>query len=87
MFYPLIAIIFKFGGTHMQLRIHWVSNLHTRECGPFVTNHRLVRILIPTLQKRFTLLLQSFSNLEEHADHALFSSISLSANLPQLSST
>ena len=29
---------------NMQLRIHWVSNLHSRECGPLITNHRLVSI-------------------------------------------
>ena len=33
----------------MQLRIHWVSNLHPRECKPLITKHRLVSILIPTL--------------------------------------
>ena len=38
-------------------------------------------------QKGFTLKLYSFVNLEEHADHALFSPISLPANLPQLSPT
>ena len=72
---------------YMHLRIHWVNNLHPRECGPLITNDRLVSILIPSFQKRFTLLLRSFSNLEGHADHALFSSISLSANLPRWSPT
>ena len=38
-------------------------------------------------QKGFTLLLRSFSNLEGHVDHALFSPISLLVNLPRLSPT